>query len=52
MQSKNTLRFYVAPVRMVNIKTISASSGWQGCGEREYPSIAGRSENMYSHYEN
>ena len=34
MQIKTTLRFYLTPVRMANIKNSGDIRCWQGCGER------------------
>jgi hypothetical protein len=34
MQIKTTLRFYLTPVRMAEIKNSGDSRHWRGCGER------------------
>jgi hypothetical protein len=34
-QNKTTLRFYLTPIKMANIKNRSDSIYWQGCGERD-----------------
>jgi hypothetical protein len=33
MQNKTTLRFYLTPVRMANIKNSGGNRCWRGCGE-------------------
>jgi hypothetical protein len=34
MQIKTTLRFYLTPVRIANIKNTTNNMCWQGCGEK------------------
>ena len=34
MQIKMTLRFYLTPIRMAEIKTSDEDTCWRGCGER------------------
>jgi hypothetical protein len=41
MQIKITLRFYLTPIRMAEIKNSGDSRCWQGCREREQSSIIG-----------
>jgi hypothetical protein len=35
MQIKNTLRFYLTPIRIAVIKSTTTSKCWRGCGEKE-----------------
>jgi hypothetical protein len=35
MQIKTTLRFYLTPVRIAVIKTITNNMCWGGCGDKE-----------------
>jgi hypothetical protein len=42
MQIKMTLRFYLAPVRMVKIKTQVTEDAGEDVEKEEYSSIAGR----------
>jgi hypothetical protein len=34
MQSKETLRFHLTPIRMAKSKTLGDNTCWRGCGER------------------
>jgi hypothetical protein len=44
-----TLKFHLAPIRIAKIKNSGDSTCWQGCGEEEHSSIAGRIANWYNH---
>jgi hypothetical protein len=49
IQNNTTMRSYLTPVRMVNIKETKDNKGWWGCREK-VTHIVGGNVNRYSNY--
>jgi hypothetical protein len=52
MQIKITLRFYLTPIRMANIKNSSVSTCYRGCEARGTLLYADGNANWYNHFGN
>ena len=50
MQIKTTMRYYLTPVIMTNIKKTTNNKCWQGCGKKEPSCTIGGNVNRCSHY--